>query len=95
MTSAEQAPPRADTSPPVRLPKGEIPSTWSRPAEQVSHAPIRAPRPLTSALIVVGGAIVGFGLAVWLSPARSVTPPPPPTTTTTTKEISMTMTSMT
>ncbi|MBI1948739.1 MAG: hypothetical protein HYS27_23840 [Deltaproteobacteria bacterium] len=77
-------PQRSETSPPVRLPKGEIPSTWSRPAEQVSQVPIRAPRPLTSAFIVVGGAVVGFLLAVWLAPARqqgaqpSPEPAPPP-----------------
>lgn len=82
MSSAEHAPSRTDTSPPVRLAKGEIPSTWSRPAEQVTQLPLRAPRPLTSAFIVVGGAVVGFVLAVWLSPARSpqtpTAPQPPP-----------------
>ena len=75
MTTAA-TPQRTETSPPVRLAKGEIPQTWSRPAEQVSQVPVRAPRPLASGLIVVGGTAVGFLLALWLAPAR--TPPPPP-----------------
>lgn len=62
---------RSDTSPPVRLAKGAIPQTWSKPAEQVSQVPIRAPRPLASAFIVVGGSVAGFCLALWLAPSRT------------------------
>lgn len=78
---AERAAARTETSPPVRLAKGEIPQTWSRPAEQVSQLPIRAPRPLASAFIVVGGVAAGFALALWLAPSQgapSPAPPPPP-----------------
>ncbi|MCC7107978.1 MAG: hypothetical protein IT382_01700 [Deltaproteobacteria bacterium] len=71
---------RTDTAPPVRLAKGAIPQTWSRPAEQVSQVPIRAPRPLASAFIVVGGSVAGFCLALWLAPSRGAGPTPPPTT---------------
>lgn len=79
--AAEPAPqrdpsPRTDTAPPVRLAKGAIPQTWSRPAEQVSQVPIRAPRPLASAFIVVGGSVAGFCLALWLAPSRGATPTP-------------------
>lgn len=73
----ERAEARVETSPPVRLAKGEIPTTWSRPAEQVSQLPIRAPRPLTSGIIVVSGAVVGFCLAVWLAPTRRAPAQPP------------------
>jgi eukaryotic-like serine/threonine-protein kinase len=74
----------ASTTP--RLTRGQIPATWTQPAEAVSVTPARTPRPFSTTAIVLGGIGVCVALAIVLVP-RAGQPTPstaalPPTSAT-------------
>ncbi len=72
------APAPTDTTSSLRLAPGEIPRTWTRPAEAVSTLPQPAPRPVTTGVLVGVGIVACAALAVALAPARPSAPAPAP-----------------
>jgi hypothetical protein len=68
-----------ETTAPLRLTRGEIPSNWSQPAEAVTQLPQSSRRPMLSATIALVGVAFCVGFAIVMIPAKTTTQPSPAT----------------
>lgn len=59
----------------IRVPRGEIPQTWRKPAEVVSTLPRPSPRPIASGALVGAGVVACVALAFALAPRASPAAP--------------------